>query len=148
MNALNQLTNLPERKEQIKTFAAAGIDEILNGNYSALEFKMRADFIRKALDQIEAHAAVKDLILLEGKKYEGQDYFGCQIKSQSRKTYDFNACNDSEYTNLSKYIESLKTQLKAREAFLKALPAPMADPETGNIINPPTFTSSEFLVIK
>lgn len=148
MNALHQLTNLPERKEQIKTFANAGIDEILNGNYSALEFKMRADFIRKALDQIEAHAAVKDLILLEGKRFEGQDYFGCQIKSQSRKTYDFSACNDFGYDLIMQDIEVLKRQQKAREAFLKALPAPMADPETGDIINPPTYTSLEFLVIK
>lgn len=148
MNALTQLTNLPERKEQIKTFANAGIDEILNGNYSALEFKMRADFIRKALDQIESHAAVKDLILLEGKKYEGQDYFGCQIKSQSRKTYDFSTCNDFYYDRTLKHIDELKVLLKARESLLKLLPAPMADPETGDIINPPTFTSSEFLVIK
>ena len=148
MNALNQLSTLPERKEQIKSFAAAGIDEILNGNYSALEFKMRADFIRKALDQIESHAAVKDLILLEGKRYEGQDYFGCEIKTQSRKTWNYSVCDDAEYNDLLSGLEVIKMKLKAREAFLKALPAPMADPETGDIINPPTFTSSEFLVIK
>lgn len=148
MNALTQLTNLPERKEQIKTFANAGIDEILNGNYSALEFKMRADFIRKALDQIEAHAAVKDLILLEGKKFEGQDYFGCQIKSQSRKTYDFNACGSVDWERNNAALNDAKARQKAIESELKAMLSPKADPETGNIINPPTFTSSEFLVIK
>ena len=148
MNALNQLSNLPERKEQIKTFSDAGIEEILNGNYSALAFKVRADFIRKALDRIEDHAAVKDLILLEGKKYEGQEVMGATIRTQTRKTYDFSTCNDLKHGRLSVEAVFIKDAIKAREAFLKAFFAPMADPETGEVINPPNFKTSEFLVIK
>jgi len=147
MNALQQLNNLPERKEQIKTFAQAGIDEILNGNYSALEFKLRADFIKKALDQILDHAAVNDLVLHEARQYEGQDYKGCKVSVNRRKTWKFDNCHDDRYDDMKTALEKAKVDLKKQEDFLKTLTFSIADLD-GNIINPPTFTETEFLTIK
>jgi len=147
MNALQQLNNLPERKEQIKTFAQAGIDEILNGNYSALEFKLRADFIKKALDQILDHAVVNDLVLHEARKYEGQDYKNCKVSVISKKTWNYDQCNDNRYDDIKTVLEKAKADLKNQEDFLKTLTFPIADLD-GNIINPPTFTETEYITIK
>lgn len=141
MNALSELSNLPERKEQIKEFARQGIDQILNGEYSALEFDVRAKAIIDTLTLIREDSSVKQLILSERDKYVGQIFFGSRIERGAKKTWHFDNCNDHEW-------KRLKTDLSNREMFLKSLINPVADPETGEIIKPATFTKSEFVKYK
>ena len=148
MNALQELSILPNRKEEVKEFARQGIEQILNGEYSALEFKVRADFIKKTLDKILDHAAVQDLVLIEAKKYEGQEYAGGIIKTQSRRTYDFTGCNSAEWNQLKVAEKHIKEQLSLVENMLKNLTAPVGDPVTGEIINPALEKITEFVTIK
>lgn len=147
MNALQELHNLPERKEQIKEFARQGIEQILNGEYSALEFKFRFDAFKKACEMILEHAAVNDLVLMEARRYEGQDYKDCKVSVQRRKTWKFDQCGDPTYTELSANLEMTKRLVKKQEDFLKALGAPISDLD-GNIINPPTYSEIEYITIK
>jgi len=147
MNALQHLNDLPERREQIKEFARQGIDQILSGEYSALELKFRFDAFKKAVEMILDHAAVNDLVLHEARQYEGQAYKGCKVSVNRRKTWKFDQCNDNRYDDMKTVLEEAKADLKNQENFLKTLTFPIADLD-GNIINPPTFTETEFLTIK
>ena len=147
MNALSELSNLPERKEQIKEFARQGIDQILNGEYSALEFKFRFDAFKKACEMILDHAAVNDLVLMEARRYEGQDYKDCKVSVQRRKTWKFDQCGDETYSRMKIAEEMIKKDIKKQEDFLKALGAPVSDLD-GNIINPATYSEIEYITIK
>ena len=147
MNALSELHNLPERKEQIKEFARQGIDQILNGEYSALEFKFRFDAFKKACEMILDHAAVNDLVMMEAKRYEGQDYKDCKVSVNRRKTWKFDKCNNIHYEMLLQEQKNTKEMIEIAEAFMKTLQNPVSDLE-GNIINPPTYSEIEYITIK
>lgn len=147
MNALSELSNLPERKEQIKEFARQGINQILNGEYSALEFKFRFDAFKKACEMILDHAAVNDLVLLEARRLDGQSYKDCKVSVQRRKTWKFDQCNDERYNEMKIVESKVKADIKKHEDALKSMVQPMADLE-GNIINPPTYSEIEYITIK
>jgi hypothetical protein len=65
--------------------------------------------------------------------------------------YDYSECNDIEYNMLTIQIEALKSTLKDRETFLKAIKAPMQmiDETSGEVytIYPPKKTSSTTLKV-
>lgn len=79
--------------------------------------------------------AEQDIRLSSGETYKK---FGCDITERvTGASYDFSVCNDSVWNDLKIQINTLTEGLKAREKFLKTLSKPMADPETGEVINPP-----------
>jgi hypothetical protein len=65
--------------------------------------------------------------------------------------YDYSDCNDIEYNTLTTQIEALKSTLKERETFLKAIKQPMQmiDENSGEVytINPPKKSSTTTLKV-
>jgi len=80
---------------------------------------------------------VKPLALEEGQKLSktGEKISGVQVSVVGgKRSCDYS--NDREWTGL-------KEKIKDREEFLKGLQKPMADIETGEIINPPIIKYSQ-----
>jgi hypothetical protein len=143
--AISQLTVLPATKEEVALFAEKLRQELLSGNYNALDLFIT----RKRLDQV--FDIVKDdlnkLAFDEAEKYGEKkfDYKGVKIERSSTSKYDYKNCNHPEYNQLLKR----KTEL---EEFFKTIKIPMqiADESTGGeqiVINPPIKSTTDFLKI-
>lgn len=63
---------------------------------------------------------------------------GVRFTKGNRKSYDYSVNQAWVEVNAKK---------KGIEAFMKVLTTPVADPDSGEIINPPPFKSSEFVTI-
>ena len=63
---------------------------------------------------------------------------GVKFTKGARKTYD--------YSSNPNWVE-VDAKRKSIESLMKAIKEPIADPETGEIIDPPAFKTSEFISI-
>jgi hypothetical protein len=70
-----------------------------------------------------------------GKSFE---YMGAKIQLTERRTYDYSL--DDTWSQINR-------SLKQREELLKYLTAPLADTETGAIINPVPFKVNSIIMI-
>lgn len=146
MNALVELRNLPETRDEQHRFAAIAIEEIMNGDHDLVKMWVKLSIMADTLNEIKESAVFKNAAIREALKTTDK-INGCEVKVVDRKTYDFSETN-SDWVRLNISLEKLKKEIKEREAFLKALKSPVADPETGEIINPPTFTTTSYIQVK
>jgi len=147
-SAISQLNYLPETREQQKTFVHKAIEELMNGEHDIMKFWIQASIVADTLNEIKDSILIKKAAIEEARKYKDQPYMGCRISVVSRKTFDFSKCCYMDYERTKFEIEAAKERLKKAETFLKSIPAEMADPATGEMIYPPTFTESEYITVK
>jgi len=106
---------------------------------------LMVDVILKTLENIitgvRKNAQVKELVLDEASKYEGNvfDRFGAKITVSQKTTYDYKE---------DIYWAEMKSKIKERETLLKTLPQVMTDPETGEITTKPKYKITRFLKIE
>lgn len=148
MNALTQLKYLPENRDEQKTFVPIAIEELVNGDYSIMKFWVQATIIADTLNEIKDSKVIKRLAIEEAAKYKDQEFHGCKITLSARTTFDFASSGHPFYAELKKKETELKAQLKDIETLLKAIKEPIADPISGAIINPPTFTQTDVITIR
>lgn len=143
MNALSTLSEMPLTKDECKTFANMAIEEILSGERNPLQIEIQLKALEETIKLIRDNEHVKKCLQTEAEKYTEKtfQFQNAEISKMSRSNYDLSTCNDSVYNKL-------KSELKEREAFLKALNSQVANPETGEIINPPVKTYTNYLQIK
>jgi hypothetical protein len=138
--AISKINEFNLSKEQIKNFIEKATNEALNGNYDILEVRKNIKILEDVAKGIKQ--AIEPTVLDEAAKHgKTFNYCGVQFQTSIRNTYDYKSCNDDKYN-------TLKTDLKARENFLKSMTEPVADTDTGEIINPPTYKSTESIKIK
>ena len=147
MNALIQLNHLPETRAQQETFIHAAVEELVNGDYDIMQYYVKAKIMLDTLDKINKSRRIKSLILEEAQKYNNQDLNGCKIQVVARKEYNFDACNHAELARLKKLQAETEQSIKNIETMLKSLVSPLADPETGDMIYPPTVSETEYVKI-
>ncbi len=143
MNALSTITLLPCTPNERKVWIDKAIQELLEGKYYHLDIHARITMFEKLIDELKKHPDYKaNLIAIVD---TATTAFGFDFKTVEKKTYDFAACGDNEWDNLDLQIKRLTDRRKERENFLKTLKKPIADAESGDIINPPAFTTSEYV---
>ena len=148
MNAISTITVLPSTKKEQDTYIALVKEQILSGYTKPLEIARQLKSFEDVIKALRDDKEIKALFLDEAQKYGAKTFDdGAKFNLQSRKLFDFSTCNDSEWIRLTNVINEAKTALKEREEFLKALKEPVALTEGGEVINPPSFTSNEILVI-
>lgn len=147
-SAISQLSYLPETREQQRTFVHKAVEELMNGEHDIMKFWIQASIVADTLNEIKDSLKVKQAAVAEAAKYKDQPYMGCKISVVSRKTFDFSKCCYMDWERSKFDIEAAKERVKRAETFLKALQSPVADPETGEMIYPPTFTESEYITVK
>jgi len=148
MNALTQLKYLPETREEQKTFVPVAIEELVNGDYSIIKFWVQATIVADTLNEIKDSKLIKQMAIAEAVKYKDQEFNGCKITLSNRTTFDYSTSGHPMYAELKKQETELKAKLKDIENLLKAIKEPIADPITGTVIQPPTFTQTEIITIR
>lgn len=148
-SAISQLSNLPETRQQIQSFVQSAKAEILDGQWSAQELLYKKKMIDETLKQLFDDADVKKHLMDEVEKYgkEGIGYQDSKIEIKSKRTFDFSKCGDNGYEKSKAEFDTLKKQISEREKFLKMLQKPIADPESGEMIYPASYTTTDFFTV-
>ncbi len=111
-------------KKEIQEVAINVITEITEGGKPVLDVVEKIAATEELIKQIKANTLFKDAALAEiekHKKYTSPS--GTKIEAmEGGTTYDYSGCNDSLYEGLVMEMETLKTLMKDRETFLKAIP--------------------------
>lgn len=145
MEALKIFSDAPYSLEQQKTFAVMAVNEILSGTMNPLHVDLRLKALEETIKKIRENKDVKEYVMDEASKY-GKSFteFGCKVTFSQRTTKDYSNCGDQLYNELSKQMEALKAQIKAREKMLDT----GVNIETGEAFNPPLSKSTEFLKVE
>lgn len=146
--AVSQINNFPTTAIGIRTFAEKIKDEIMSGSEDVLRAKVMLKAMRDVVDKLEKDETLREMFQAEACKYAEKSFsaYGMMITKTMRTEYDFS--KDATWNDLQGEISELKERIKARETFLKAIRSPLADPETGEIINPPTTKQTESISLK
>lgn len=136
-NSLSYITQFNLTRSQIDFFAQKALREIDTGLYNPLSIhlclKAMEELIKKIKEGIAEH------VLTEAEKYgKSFDYMGARVQLAERRSYDYSIDNTWAQINRS---------LKQREELLKYLTAPLADTETGEIINPVPYKVTSVIMI-
>jgi hypothetical protein len=147
-NALSTLSTLPENKQQLTDFKANLKNAILSGVKDGLEIKKLHKVLEEILKTFKEPEVV-EMIESEADKYHEKsfEYIGAKFQKRNNTKYDFSVCEDSELIQLEQQEKLVKTNLKARQDFLKGLKENYINQETGEVIKPPAKTTSEILAI-
>lgn len=147
--AISYLTALPTTRQERNAFVEKAIAEVLSGERSPLELQIVLTSIEKMVEAIRKDHRIQDYVLSELYKYPKQEaeIKGVKVQIATKGSYDYHHCHDIEWEHLDSTIKILTERKKEREEFLKHMTAPVADPETGEIINPPIVRHSEIITV-
>ncbi len=150
MRALSTLTQLPTTKSQIQTYVEAVKNDIIGGYIPAEESAIILKSFEDIIKALRGDKDIKEYLQDECEKYNEKtiNYRNAQITKSSKATYDFNNCQDSVWNDLKNEEAQIKAALKGRETWLKTIKEPTPDTKTGEIINPPGVSKSDYLTIK
>jgi len=143
MNSLEKLSNGLVTKESKAKFIQECKDEILSGNVNPLQTEVYLKNLADIIKKIREDKEVKEYVMTEAEKNgKSFDFQGNKITVTSKRTFDYSQCGHSEYNKLV-------VRKKELENFLQAMKPDMEvfDPQTGERLNCPTFTTSSFLTI-
>ena len=148
--AISTLSVFPETRQQQHDFANRAIEELMNDNHDLLKVWQQMSIIADTLNEIKESVTLKNAVIAELEKYgkDGKEVNGCKLTVSQRRTFDFSECNHEGWRMAEEELNNWKETKKEAETFLKALKSPVADPETGEVINPPTFTVNQFVTVK
>lgn len=148
--AISQFSNLPQTKKEREMFVQLVVNEILSGSRDPLEVEIYLKNIEETINEIRKNSEVKQLLISEASKYNSKtfDFNGSKITISKRSTYDYSTCNSSEWSELDSQIKELKEKQKVIEKQLSIMTKSIVDAETGELINPPVKSTTEFLTIK
>ena len=145
--AISYLSVMPLSKEQRETFVQKVKDEILSGDENPLKIEIILKGIEETIKAIRSDADIREYVLQELAKHgKSTIIYGAELTKSDRKTWNY---NDTEINSITAEIEELKAKLKDREKFLQSIPeGGIIDPETGEILYRPGYTTTEVLTIK
>lgn len=146
--AVNLLETAPKTKTEIKEYANNIKTQIMSGDIDVLQAKIILKSFSEMIKELEKDTELKEIFIDEAEKHgKTFEFAGHTINTQSRASYDFTACEDSEWMQLKNNAELAKKQLKAREDFLKGLKNNYINEETGEIIFPPAKKYTDIISI-
>ncbi|MFD2599872.1 hypothetical protein ACFSQ3_13020 [Sphingobacterium corticis] len=132
------VTLLDLNKKYIANLAEQARVALMDGQIDEMKLFVTAKKGKELFEQLEK--TVRPFAESSARIGSNQIYsaFGCDItESMNGVRYDFTNCDDSEWNEMNAEMTILKKRMSDREKFLKTLTKPMADPESGEIINPP-----------
>lgn len=136
MNAIAELSRLPETKAQRESFVSACIEEILSGVHNPLNVTILLKNLEETIKSIRENEQVKEAVIFELNKYAEKaiDYGSATITKKQAVSYDYS--KDTVWNEL-------KEKIKDRETMLKAIKEPLADATSGEIIEPAIKRSTD-----
>ncbi len=136
-NALTTITQFNLTRSQVNHLARRVVSEIDDGTYNPLEVHLCLRAMEELVKRIKE--GIADQVMTEASKY-GRDFtfHGSQFQVTTRRTFDYTA--DAAWSELDRAN-------KQREEMLEHLQAPVADPETGEMIMPAQFKTTQVLSV-
>lgn len=125
---------LPLGDFEMNAFVSEIRNAVTEGAISAVDMEIRLAALEKLIKAIRTDVSIREVVLSEAPKYENSSLHGYEIKVKTRRNYEYGG--DSKWIDLQAKEKFYGDQRKAREKFLQTLPSEMADPETGEIIQP------------
>jgi len=150
-NAISTINLMPSTQSEVDRMYLMIKNEILSGSENPLKLEVQLKAMEDLIKKLRSDEEIKDQMIIEGYKHPEKSFemYGAKFtKTTVSVKYDFSDCNDQEYLNLKHITDSYKKELKEREDFLKGLKKSMADPESGEIINPPVKIGKESISVK
>lgn len=135
---------LIQETQPIADIVSTAVGQIKDGAVDPIVAHCNLSRMENAIKAIKGDKDVRDITLRELSKYGKRQAFGDVVleETEAGVTYDYSECGDSRLVEMYSMRKALEADIKAREKMLQALPASgMADPETGEILYPPTRTS-------
>src|SRR5690625_568522 len=144
LKLFNEKRILELSKKDITEVAKSMVSELDEGEKDPVQTLIAINKFSRLCKEIETNIrqiVVNSLTIGYKEVYEAHG-----VKLQRAETgvrYDYSKCGDSEWSELDKKIKELSDLKKERETFLKAMKTAVADPDTGEVINPPKRTATE-----
>lgn len=139
----------PVPKEERQAIVEQVRDAILSGEQDPLKAEIALKGMEDIIDMIRKE--IRYYVLKEAAK-QGEktfEYSGATIQVSERKTYDFSKCGDDYWQGLKDAETTAKEARSEREKFLKSIPMEgVVLPNTGEVLQAPSFTTTEILTIK
>lgn len=136
-NALSVITEFNLTRTQIENYVQKALEQIDTGLYNPLSIHLCLKAMEELIKKIKE--GISEQVLQEAEKYgKSFDYMGARVQLTERRTYDYS--KDDAWSQISR-------SLKQREELLKYLTAPLADTETGELINPIPFKTTSIITI-
>jgi len=141
MTAMSVIKLMPATNSQQKEFVRQILSKALSGDINPLELETYLKSIEDVIKAVRGNIEFKGAIQEEVDKYPEKEFKhgNAVIVKASRATADYSG--DEEWVRIN-------NSKKDREKFLKGLSKPMADPDTGELVHPPTYKTAEFLKIR
>lgn len=150
--AISTLSVLPANRDEQHRFANKMVEELLNGEHDILKVWQQMSIIADTLNEIKDSNTLKQAVISEVEKYgkEGATVNGCTLTVGRRRSWDYSGCNDSVWAMHKQRVLSFTNDLKEREKFLQNLKPGMiaVDEQTGEQLNPPIVSVTEFITVK
>lgn len=116
------LNLLASTSVQVDVFSDGVISSVKNGEVNPLHVLIQLKAMELASERIKKE--IRDNSLTEADKYPGTDFdfLGNKIVKGDVKTeYDFTVCGDTIWEELKTQLDTAKSKVDERQAFLKAL---------------------------
>ena len=110
-------------KAERQDFAQYVVNGLKDGLSDPLKVHLQVKCMEDLIKQITSHPEYKDLTLDEAAKY-GKSFEMHNAKFEVKEMgvkYDYSACGDPVYNELSQKMAELEKEIKDRQAFLKAV---------------------------
>ena len=144
------VSNASLTKEAQGNLAESLVAQVTDGKVDAVAAFVQIKAIAEVCEQFLKNQAVSEAVQ-SAVVVRGNDaaFGGAKVGVSNSTRYDYASSGDPQYLDLIKRKESIASQLKAREMFLKAITdeQDIVDRETGAVvtITPPTKTVSQSL---
>ena len=134
--------------QTIAQLSQQAINAITDGVVDPITAHINLSRMEEAIKRVKNNGEVRDIVFKELSKYGQKHTFGdCTLEeAEAGVKYDYSECGDSILNELMKMKNDIDIQIKARQEMLKHIPlSGMADPETGEVILPPTKSSKTII---
>ena len=152
--ALSILKNLPNNKEQVKTFVSSIKNEILANTKNTLPILVQIKMVERTIEDILKDEEIDLKFLKEFQLYDKDEKVivnGAELRqSEVGVKYLYPDCGDPVWIDLNKQIQELTDKRKEREKFLQNIPYDKGtvDPDTGVFITRPPKTSKTKVIVR
>jgi len=154
--ALSLLGIFDTTKEQRRAFVSQVVDNVYEGNTSALQVHYQVKCLEDIIKGITDDKRYKEAVLDDATKHSEKpfDYKHSEVAVREVGTkYDYDSCGDPKYRELKRLFDKAKKDLDERQDYLKTIPAEgvtIVDEETGEIckVHKPIKTSTTSVTIR
>ena len=139
--ALKTIKLIPACGSKQEQFSLQLLQMVMSGEVNPLEMELYLKAMEDVAKKVRSDKGFKEAVIDEAEKYTEKEFrVGNAIVTKSgRSTLDYS--DDSEW-------QRLNNERKDREKMLKGLSKEMVDPDTGEIVKPPTAKYTSFLKIR